>query len=155
MLVNDISTAQYQGSLLQMRFRDMTMIEKLQAFLVTCKSDFPQALEMLSEDVVWINKLPEHIPFNGKFNGREGVAQYFQLLNESFVLGEHSFAEYDFIEAEDTLVVTGCEKNGQVISTQKVFDLDFVWIVRFNEHGQIKYLREHNDTAAIGAAFLP
>jgi ketosteroid isomerase-like protein len=51
------------------------------------------------------------------------------------------------------VVLVGYEKNGKAIPTGKVFDLPFVWVVKFNEDGKISYLREHNDTAAIGDAF--
>lgn len=133
----------------------MSLIEKIEHYLSTTKTDFVASLALLSEDVVWINRLPEHIPFGGDYRGRDGVAQYFQLLTQAFVLGDHHFQEYDIIETEDTLVIVGCEKNGKVIATGKIFDLDFVWVVRFDDQGRIKYLREHNDTAAIGDAFLP
>jgi ketosteroid isomerase-like protein len=47
----------------------------------------------------------------------------------------------------------GFEKNGRAIPTGEVFDLHFVWVVKFNAKGKLCYLREHNDTAAIGDAF--
>lgn len=133
----------------------MSLVERIEHYLTTAKTDFVASLALLSEDVVWINRLPDHVPFGGEYHGHEGVARYFQLLAETFVLGGHNFQEYDFIETENTLVIVGCEKDGKVIPTGKVFDLEFVWVVRFDEEGRIKYLREHNDTAAIGGAFLP
>jgi ketosteroid isomerase-like protein len=90
----------------------------------------------------------------GESISRDGVAQYFQKMLEVFVLGEHELNEYEFIETGDTLVIVGCETGGTALPTGKVFDLAFVWVVRFDEQGRIKYLREHNDTAAIGDAFL-
>ena len=131
----------------------MNLVTNIEKYLLTAKIDFPASLELLSEDVVWINRLPEHVPFSGEYHGRAGVAQYFQRLAENFVLGEHNLNEYDFIQTEDTLVMVGCEKGGKALPTGKVFDLEFVWVVRFDEQGRIKYLREHNDTAAIGDAF--
>jgi ketosteroid isomerase-like protein len=49
--------------------------------------------------------------------------------------------------------LVGFEKDAKVPSTGKTFDLHFVWVVKFNAEGKIFYLREHNDTAAIGDAF--
>lgn len=49
--------------------------------------------------------------------------------------------------------MVGSEDEGKVISTGKVFDLHFVWVIRFDDEGKICYVREHNDTAAIGDAF--
>ena len=51
------------------------------------------------------------------------------------------------------LVLVGFEKDGKALPTGKIFDLHFVWVVKFTDDGKICYLREHNDTAAIGDAF--
>ena len=131
----------------------MSLVEKLQNFTGTMLTDFPAALDMLSDDVVWINLLPEHVPFGGEYRGKEQVVGYFQLMAETFVIGEYLYDRFEFIEAEDTVVVVGFEKDGKVIPTGKTFDLHFVWVVKFNSDGKICYLREHNDTAAMGDAF--
>jgi uncharacterized protein len=133
----------------------MNLVTNIENYFKAVKTDFPASLDLLSEDVLWINRLPAHVPFGGEYKGREEVARYFQLMSETFVLGEHHLDEYEFIEAGNTLVIIGCEKDGKVIPTGKVFDLEFVWVVRFDDRGRISYLREHNDTAAIGAAFQP
>jgi ketosteroid isomerase-like protein len=132
----------------------MSLVNNIEKFLTATQTDFVASLQLLSEDVVWINRLPEHVPFGGDYHGRDGVAQYFQKMLEVFVLGEHKLDEYEFIETGDTLIIVGCETGGTALPTGKVFDLEFVWIVRFDDQGRIKYLREHNDTAAIGDAFL-
>ena len=131
------------------------LIEKFQRFMSAVQTDFPAALEMMSDGVCWINKLPAHIPFSGEYHGKAGVMQYFQLMAESFELGEYDLQDFDLIEADNALVVVGCERNGKVIPTGVVFDLEFVWVVRFDQDGHICYLREHSDTAAIGDAFTP
>lgn len=131
----------------------MSLIEKLQNFTSTMLTDFPASLELLSDDVVWINLLPEHVPFSGTYNGKLEVVSYFQLMSETFVIGEYLYDQFDYIESSDTVVVVGFEKDGKVIPTDKTFDLHFVWVVKFNDEGKICYLREHNDTAAIGDAF--
>jgi len=133
----------------------MSLIEKLQNYTATMQADFPASLELLSEDVVWINLLPEHVPFGGEYRGREGVTAYFQLMAETFEIGRYLYDQFEFIESGNTVVVVGFEKDGKAIPTGKVFDLHFVWVVKFNDDGKICYLREHNDTAAIGDAFKP
>ena len=77
----------------------MSLASKVQSFLATAKSDFPAALQLLSADVCWINRLPDNVPFGGEYHGREGVARYFQLMAETFELGEHDLASYDLIES--------------------------------------------------------
>ena len=133
----------------------MSMSIKLQTYIAAAKEDFPASLEMLSENVQWINLLPEHVPFGGEYRGREGIAEYFQQMAENFVIGDYIFDQFEFIEAGNTVVLVGFEKDAQVPATGKTYDLHFVWVVKFDDEGRICYLREHNDTAAIGEAFKP
>jgi ketosteroid isomerase-like protein len=131
----------------------MSLSSKVLEFIDAMKSDFPSALQMVAEDVVWINHLPAHVPFGGEYRGHEGLIQYFGELSASFEVGEYLKDEFEFIEAGNTLVMVGAESDARVLSTDRVFDLPFVWVVKFNDQGKICYLREHNDTAAIGDAF--
>lgn len=131
----------------------MSLTEKLHHYVLTMKSDFGASLDLLADDVVWINLLPKHVPFGGTYTGKEEVIGYFTLMGETFELGDYMWDVFDYIESGNTLVMVGFEKDGKVIPTGKVFDLHFVWVVKFNDAGQICYIREHNDTAAIGDAF--
>ncbi|MEH6581067.1 MAG: nuclear transport factor 2 family protein [Halioglobus sp.] len=131
----------------------MSLVNTLQDYINAAKTDFPASLEMLSEEVQWINLLPEHVPFGGEYRGREGVAGYFGEMADTFVIGDYIYDQFEYIETEDTVVLVGFEKDAQVPATGKTFDLHFVWVVKFDSAGKICYLREHNDTAAIGDAF--
>lgn len=131
----------------------MNLQDKLLSYIATMKSDFPAALAMTAEDIVWINHLPAHIPFGGEYHGHDGLIQYFQELSTSFEIGDYMHEEFEFFESDDALVMVGYEKDGKALPTGKVFDLSFVWVVKFNDEGKICYVREHNDTAAIGDAF--
>ena len=131
----------------------MSLKNKVLTFLAAVKDDPAAALQLLAKDVHWINRLPQNVPFGGEYHGREGVVRYLTQLGENFVLGDYAVEEFDYIETGDTLVMVGCEAAAEVPATGKTFDLDFVWVVRFNAEGQICYLREHNDTAALGEAF--
>lgn len=133
----------------------MSLVEKLQHYIATINSDFPASFELLSDDVEWINRLPAHVPFGGEYRGRQAVVGYFQLMAETFVIGDYLMDEFEFIEAGDTLVVVGYEKDGKVLPTNTIFDLHFVWVIKFNQQGRIRFFQEHNDTAAIGDAFKP
>ena len=132
----------------------MSLKEKVLHYVATMKSDFEASLDLLADDVVWINLLPENVPFGGTYRGKEQVVAYFMQMAEAFVIGDYLWDQFEYYESGNTLVMVGCEKGGKALPTGKVFDLEFVWVVRFDEQGRIKYLREHNDTAAIGAAFL-
>jgi ketosteroid isomerase-like protein len=132
---------------------EMSLVEKIQHYAATLKSDFEASLDLLADDVVWINLLPENVPFGGEYVGKPEVVRYFMLMAETFELGDYLWDSFEYIESGNKLVIVGFEKDGRVIPTGKVFDLHFVWVVRFNDAGKICYLREHNDTAAISEAF--
>ena len=51
------------------------------------------------------------------------------------------------------MAATGVEKNGKSVETGRACDMPFVWEFRFAEDGKLTYLREYNDTAAIGGTF--
>ncbi len=131
----------------------MNLVSKIQHYAATLKADFEASLELLADDIVWINLLPENVPFGGTYTGKEEVVAYFLQMAETFEIGDYEWDEFEYIESGNTLVMVGFEKGGKALPTGKVFDLHFVWVVKFNERGQICYLHEHNDTAAIGDAF--
>ena len=131
----------------------MSLVSKIQHYAATLKADFEASLELLADDILWINLLPENVPFGGTYNGKEEVVAYFLQMAETFEIGDYEWDKFEYIESGNTLVMVGFEKDGKALPTGKVFDLHFVWVVKFNERGQICYLREHNDTAAIGEAF--
>lgn len=131
----------------------MSLVDKIKHYSATLKSDFEASLDLLADDVVWINLLPQHVPFGGEYIGKAEVIRYFMLMAETFELGDYLWDSFEYVESGNELVIVGFEKDGKAIPTGKVFDLRFVWVVRFNDEGKICYLREHNDTAAIGDAF--
>lgn len=131
----------------------MSLVEKIQRYAALVKSDFEASLDMLADDMVWINLLPSNVPFGGTYKGKEEILHYFGQMAATFEIGDYEWDKFEFIESGDTLVMVGFEKAGKAIPTGKVFDLHFVWVVKFNGEGKICYLREHNDTAAIGDAF--
>jgi len=131
----------------------MKHTDTLQHYLATLTTDFNASIDFLAEDLVWTNMVPDNVPFGGIFNGKQEVLGYFGELAESFVIGDYPWDEFEAIESGNTVVLVGYEKDGKAIPTGKVFDLPFVWVVKFNEEGKINYLREHNDTAAISDAF--
>lgn len=131
----------------------MSLIDKVHHYVATMKSDFEASLDLLADDIVWINLLPAQVPFGGTYTGKQEVVGYFTLMAENFVIGDYEWDAFDYIESGNTLVMVGFEKDGKAIPTGRVFDLHFVQVVKFNDEGKICYLREHNDTAAIGDAF--
>lgn len=131
----------------------MTLIERIQAYVYAVKNDFEASLDMLADDVTWVNLLPENVPFGGTYSGKQEVLRYFGEMAATFELGEYLWDQFEYIESGGTLVMIGFEKDGVALPTGKIFDLHFVWVIKFDADDKIVYVREHNDTAAIGDAF--
>ena len=129
------------------------LAEKLDQILNVLLNDFESAPDYLSEDVVWVNYLPEHIPFGGEYRGLQGIADYLEQLAATLDMGELEFEER-FVTTAGELIVTGTEHRSLVRATGKHYTMPFVWVLRFDEAGKMIYLREHNDTRGISEAFI-
>lgn len=108
--------------------------------------------DYFDEEVLWINHVPEHLPYGGEYRGLDGLAELFAQYLEALGIGKIEFEEY-FVTAENVVIVTGTEIDSRVKSTGKHYTMPFVWVARFNDHGKISYLREHNDTYSMAEAF--
>ena len=73
------------------------------------RGDIPAVLELLTDDVVWTEQGPSVIPFAGTFRGREGIAEFFTLLDET--LEFEQFEPRKFVGQGDTVVVVGYERS--------------------------------------------
>lgn len=128
-------------------------IDTVKRYLELLLSDFPESTKMLADGFVWENLLPSHVPFGGRYEGVSGLEKYMGQLAESWVIGELVFHDFVFDPETRILAATGVEKNGKAISTGRACDMAFVWEFRFDADGKLTYLREYNDTAAIGGTF--
>jgi len=108
--------------------------------------------DYFSEDVLWINNVPEHLPYGGEYRGLKGLTELFAQYMTALDIGKIEFDEY-FVTADNVVIVTGTECDSRVKSTGKHYTMPFVWVARFNPNGQINYLREHNDTYPMAEAF--
>ena len=73
------------------------------------RGDIPGVLELLTDDVEWTEQGPSVIPFAGTFRGREGIAEFFTLLDET--LEFEQFEPRKFVGQGDTVVVLGYERD--------------------------------------------
>lgn len=128
-------------------------IDSVGRFLTLLLSDFPSCLEMLADEFVWENQLPPHVPFGGRYVGVPGLQKYLAQLSASWVIGELVFQDFIFDPETRVLAASGVEKNGAAKATGRSCDMAFVWEFRFAPDGKLTYLREYNDTAAIGGVF--
>lgn len=128
-------------------------IDTVNTYLERLLTDFPSCLEMMTDDFVWENHLPAHVPFGGRYEGAAGLEQYLGQLASAWEIGELVFGTFIFDPESRSLAASGVEKNGKSLLTGRACDMAFIWEFRFAPDGRLNYLREYNDTAAIGGTF--
>ena len=127
--------------------------DAVNTFMKLLLTDFPACEKMMTDDFAWENFLPSHVPFGGRYEGTAGLQKYLAQLSETWVIGERVFHDFIFDPETRILATAGVEKSGKSIATGRACDTPFVWEFRFAEDGQLSYLREYDDTAAIGGTF--
>jgi ketosteroid isomerase-like protein len=109
--------------------------------------------DLVHPEVVWVNIVPEHVPFGGKYEGIQALVQYLTELTMSIKMGPLEYHEFYAEEDSNTVVVVGEELDSVSLTTGRTYNMPFVWIAKFNDEGRLIYCREHNDTRALSAAF--
>jgi uncharacterized protein len=113
------------------------------------RGDIPAFLELLTDDVEWIQQGPPVIPFAGTRHGHEGVMEYFSLLGET--LEFEQFEPREFVAQDDTVVVLGFERSlGK--ATGRTVEQEWAHVYTLRD-GKIAKGRFFEDTAAYVAAF--
>lgn len=104
---------------------------------------------LLAPEVVWDNPLPHPIPFGGRWEGPQNVAEYIRRLTDSI--------EIERFDVEAVFETTGCAtltgiETSLVKQTGRRYTMRWAHVVRSHE-GRIVEWTEYNDTAAMLAAF--
>ena len=113
------------------------------------RGDIPAILDLLTDDVEWIQQGPAFIPFTGTRHGHEGVAEYFSLLDEN--LEFEQFEPREFVAQGDTVVVLGYERS-VAKATGRPLEQEWAHVYTLRE-GKISTGRFFEDTAAAVVAF--
>lgn len=128
------------------------LAERTREFYRLLVDDFMQVVtDWISEDFVWINHLPDHIPFGGEYQGKAGLGEYGQQLAAAIELKPLHINE--IVVQHQTVVVIGVEAGTRVLSTNKHYDMDWVHVVKYNTDGLVSYVREYNQYEQMAAAF--
>jgi len=87
------------------------------------------------------------LPWGGTYNGREGVKQFFKLLEEG--LDIEQFDIIDFIAERDKVAVLGFIR-GKARITQKLFETHFAHVIKVDRNdGKISEFRVFNDSGSL------
>jgi uncharacterized protein len=114
------------------------------------RGDIPTALAALAEDVEWWEPGPTDIlPWAGLRSGRDGVARFFRVLDDTEEIEQ--FEPQEFIAQGDRVVVLGHERC-RIKSTGRNYDNQWAMVFTLRE-GKVAGFRAYHDTAAIAAAF--
>ena len=112
------------------------------------RGDIPAVLDLLTDDVEWIQQGPSVIPFAGTRHGHEGVAEYFSLLDEH--LEFEQFEPREFVAQGET-VVLGYERS-LAKATGRPLEQEWAHVYTLRD-GKITTGRFFEDTAAEVIAF--
>jgi ketosteroid isomerase-like protein len=107
------------------------------------RGDMETLLGGMADNIEWITPGPPDIPVAGKRSGREGVAEFFRLLNEHEEVQEFELKEFI---AENGVVVALGHYRGRIKSTGKTTSYPFVHVFTIN-NGKVTRFREFFDTA--------
>jgi uncharacterized protein len=87
------------------------------------------------------------LPWGGTYNGREGVKQFFKLLEEG--LDIEQFDIIDFIAERDKVAVLGFIR-GKARMTERLFETHFAHIIKVDRNdGKIAEFRVFNDSGSL------
>lgn len=113
------------------------------------KGDIPAILNVVATDVQWINAGPTEIPYAGKRNSRDQVAQFFKAIDDNVVVKQ--FEPREFIAQKDRVIVLG-NWRGESKSTGRSFESE--WVMAWTlVNGKVTSFRAYEDTAAVLEAF--
>jgi ketosteroid isomerase-like protein len=120
-----------------------------EAYEAVGRGDIPMLLGLLTDDVEWSLQGPSVIPFAGTRHGREGVAEFFALLDETVEF--QAFEPREFVAQGDTVAVLGFERN-RIKPTGRTFEQEWAHVYTLRD-GKIAKHRALEDTAAYVVAF--
>jgi ketosteroid isomerase-like protein len=111
--------------------------------------DIEGLLNLFSDDIEWTTPIVEGASFTGTRNGRDSVAEFFGMLDESEEFS--SFEPQEFIAQGDKVVVLG-KYAGTVKPTGRNFESDWVHIFTVKD-GKVTSFKEFFDSAAMTRAY--
>jgi ketosteroid isomerase-like protein len=121
-----------------------------------CYAEFgkgnPQGvLDLLHEDVLWIDPGYPEIPYAGKRRGKAEVLQFFGEMSQTVQFTQ--FEPRNFWNDGDMVVVKGYFA-GKALPTGKSFESEWVMLWEVKD-GKVKYYQAFVDTHSVAGAIKP
>ncbi len=127
--------------------------DRILQFITLLVTDMDEAAKLMADGFVWENYLPDNVPFGGRYEGVAGMKTYIGQLATNWEIGGLDISEVIVADGGKRFAAIGVERNGKALATGKSCDMAFVWIFKLNDAGQFTYVREYNDTHAMGQTF--
>lgn len=108
-------------------------------------------IERCHDDAEWSSPDAEFVPFSGKFDGKQGIAEFFSKLDATTQMLRFELRE--FIAEGDKVVVLG-DAAWQVKATGRRFDTPWVRVFTLRD-GKFSRFEALTDTAASERASRP
>jgi ketosteroid isomerase-like protein len=120
-----------------------------QGYKLFSQGDIPGLLKLMGPDVTWETPKLESVPFTGKFQGVQGVGQFFSALAGAIDILKYEPRE--FIAQGNKVVVLG-ENRYRVKAQKDEFDDRWVDVLTV-ENGKITRYEQYGNTAQLERAF--
>ena len=116
------------------------------------RRDIPALLAGVDENIQWqaIIGAGSHVPTTGKRQGKQAVAEFFQILAKAADFSR--FEPREFIVDGDAVVALG-EYAGRAIPTGRSFQAEWAMVFNFDKNGKLVRFREYAGSDSIDAAF--
>ncbi len=117
------------------------------------RGDIAAILDSLDENVVWVVPVVPNAPGvpSGKYEGKAGVAQFFQHVAETWDFT--AFEPKEYIASGDQVAVTGSYRAVAKATGRRV-DADWCMVWKI-QGGKVLRFQEYPDSAALAAAVAP
>ena len=113
------------------------------------RGDIPAVLNLMAESVEWETPGGDAIPHAGTRRGQAGVAEFFQILDETEEVQQ--FEPRTMLSQGEIVVALG-HYRARVKSTGRVVGCDWVHVFTVRD-GRITKFQEFYDTAAVASAY--
>lgn len=113
------------------------------------RGDIQALLENLDEEVDWVLPGEGLIPQSGSYHGRDGVARFFQILDQTTEFS--AFEPRQFVAQGDRVIALGWYQ-GKAKATGRSFESHWAMSFVLRNEKVLKF-QEYTDTAAIAPAF--
>ena len=119
-------------------------------FLAVAEHDINRVLETVNDDVVFEAQGPTSVPIYGRFEGKEGVKKFVNILSDLFDTEAFEIRKWAF--SENFIFAYGYMQH-RVRKTDKLFKSEWSLVCQI-ENERISSYKMFEDTAALESAYI-